>query len=165
MSNVDLSGIKTEVRGEYTLAEIEVDMETELNPDDLQPGATVLASNEGDGILEQIVSHEELSKFFTATPSATIQMPTEVVVQRTLADPALKQILQEADGKPDFDPQAEQMKIRDFLAGVTNNKMTTEESVFQGNSLRTIKFFSSTIRLFHIFKPLAPTPPLYLPAG
>ncbi|EDV30253.1 uncharacterized protein Dana_GF23040 [Drosophila ananassae] len=146
MSNADLSSIKTEVRGEYTLAEIEVDMETELNPDDLQPGATVLASNEGDGILEQIVSHEELSKFFTATPSATIQMPTEVVVQRTLADPALKQILQEADGKPDFDPQAEQMKIRDFLAGVTNNKMTTEESVFQASRANAAAISASRVK-------------------
>ncbi|XP_017104986.2 testis-specific zinc finger protein topi isoform X1 [Drosophila bipectinata] len=133
MSKADLPIIKTEVSGEYTLAEIEVDMETELNPDDLQPGATVLASNDGDGILEQIVSHEDLSKFFTTTSSGAIRMPTEVVVQRTLADPALKQILQEADGKPDFDPEAEQMKIRDFLAGVTNNKMTTEESVFQAS--------------------------------
>ncbi|KAI8044331.1 testis-specific zinc finger protein topi [Drosophila gunungcola] len=118
------------VTGEYTLAEIEVVVDTELSPDDLQPGATVLASNEGEGDLEKIVSHEELSRFFTVTPSPAIQMPTEVVVERTLADPALKQILQEADGKKGFDPQAEQLKIRDFLAGVKSSKMTTEQSVF-----------------------------------
>ncbi|KAH8383001.1 hypothetical protein KR009_006191 [Drosophila setifemur] len=133
MSNVNLSSLKTKVQGEYTLAEIEVDMEMQLTPNDLQSGATVLASNEGDGALEQIVSHEGLSQFFSTAPSSTIPMPTEVVVQRTLADPALKQILQEADGKPDFDPQAEQMKIRDFLAGVKQSKTNAKESVFQAS--------------------------------
>ncbi|XP_017005005.2 testis-specific zinc finger protein topi [Drosophila takahashii] len=125
--------MKIKVSGEYTLAEIEVDVDTQLTPEDLQPGATVLASNEGVGDLEQIVSHEELSRFFTVTPATpAIPMSTDVVVERTLADPALKQILQEADGKKGFDPQAEQLKIREFLAGVTSSKMTTEQSVFQG---------------------------------
>ncbi|XP_017057672.1 testis-specific zinc finger protein topi [Drosophila ficusphila] len=123
--------MKVKVSGEYTLAEIEVDVDTELSPEDLQSGATVLATSEGEGVLEQIVSHEGLSRFFTVTPAATIPMPTDVVVERTLADPALKQILQQADGKKGFDPQAEQLKIRDFLAGVTTTKMTTEQSVFQ----------------------------------
>ncbi|XP_016975591.2 testis-specific zinc finger protein topi [Drosophila rhopaloa] len=125
--------MKVKVSGEYTLAEIEVDVDTQLTPEDLQPGATVLASNEGEGDLEQIVSHEELSRFFSVAPSPAIQMPTDVVVERTLADPALKQILLEADGKKGFDPQAEQLKIRDFLAGVTSSKMTTEQSVFHGS--------------------------------
>ncbi|XP_016961327.1 testis-specific zinc finger protein topi [Drosophila biarmipes] len=119
--------------GEYTLAEFEVEVDTELSAEDLQPGATVLATNEADGGQEQIVSHEELSRFFTVAPGTALPMPTDVVVERTLADPALKQILQEADGKRDFDPQAEQLKIREFLAGVTSSKMTTEQSVFHGS--------------------------------
>ncbi|KAH8243957.1 hypothetical protein KR032_011760, partial [Drosophila birchii] len=119
--------------GEYTLAEIEVDMESQLTPNDLDPGATVLLSIEGEGDGERIMSHEELSRWFLVEPTPSpAPMPTDVVVQRTLEDPALKQILQEADGKPDFDPEAEQMKIRSFLAGFTHNKMTTEQSVFQG---------------------------------
>ncbi|KAH8354417.1 hypothetical protein KR084_010400 [Drosophila pseudotakahashii] len=125
--------MKINLSGEYTLAEIEVDVDNQLTPEDLQPGATVLASNEGAGGLEQIVSHEELSRFFTVAPASAIPMTTDVVVERTLADPALKQILQEADGKQGFDPQAEQLKIREFLAGVTSSKMTTEQSVFQGS--------------------------------
>ncbi|XP_020813423.1 testis-specific zinc finger protein topi [Drosophila serrata] len=118
--------------GEYTLAEIEVDMESQLTPNDLDPGATVLLSIEGEGDGERIMSHEELSRWFLVEPSSPAPMPTDVVVQRTLEDPALKQILQEADGKPDFDPEAEQMKIRSFLAGFTHNRLTTEQSVFQG---------------------------------
>ncbi|KAH8264651.1 hypothetical protein KR038_011736 [Drosophila bunnanda] len=119
--------------GEYTLAEIEVDMESQLTPNDLDPGATVLLSIEGEGDGERIMSHEELSRWFLVEPAPSpAPMPTDVVVQRTLEDPALKQILQEADGKPDFDPEAEQMKIRSFLAGFTHNRMTTEQSVFQG---------------------------------
>ncbi|XP_043656639.1 testis-specific zinc finger protein topi [Drosophila teissieri] len=125
--------MKVNVSGEYTLAEIEVELDSQLTPDDLQPGATVLATNESTGGLERIVSHEELSRFFVVAPASAIPMPTDVVVERTLADPAFKQILQEADGKKDFDPQAEQMKIRDFLAGVTSSKMTTEQSVFHGS--------------------------------
>ncbi|XP_030369483.1 testis-specific zinc finger protein topi [Scaptodrosophila lebanonensis] len=111
----------------YTVAEIEVEAETMIMPSELEVGATILVSNESDGNVERIISHEELSKYFA--PPVAMPIPTEVAVERTLADPALKQILQEAD--PDFDPEAEQMKIRDFLAGVTNNKMTTEETVFQ----------------------------------
>ncbi|XP_017035797.1 testis-specific zinc finger protein topi [Drosophila kikkawai] len=127
--------------GEYTLAEIEVDMESQLTPNDLDPGATVLLSIEGDEDGERIMSHEDLSRWFLVEPAASpAPMPTDVVVQRTLEDPALKQILQEADGKPDFDPEAEQMKIRSFLAGITHSKMTTEQSVFQGYRPNTTGF-------------------------
>ncbi|EDW42812.1 testis-specific zinc finger protein topi [Drosophila sechellia] len=129
--------MKIKVSGEYTLAEIEVELDQQLTPNDLQPGATVLATNESTGGLERIVSHEELSRFFAVGPPVALPMPTDVVVERTLADPAFKQILQEADGKKGFDPEAEQMKIRDFLAGVTNSKMTTEQSVFHGSRSNT----------------------------
>jgi len=142
--------MKINITGEYTLAEIEVEVDTELSAEDLQPGATVLASNEGNGGLEQIVSHEDLSRFFTVAPASALPMPTDVVVERTLADPALKQILQEADGKRGFDPKAEQLKIREFLAGVTNSKMTTEQSVFQGNRIRYIFNIISLILPFRI---------------
>ncbi|SPP87799.1 testis-specific zinc finger protein topi isoform X1 [Drosophila guanche] len=110
--------------GECTLAEIEVGDESQLNYSHM-PGATVLASSDQEGLVQ----------FFARPPPPIMQMSTEVMVQRTLEHPALKQILQEADGQPDFDPAAEQMKIRDFLAGVTNNKMTTEESVFQAHRM------------------------------
>ncbi|XP_017074854.2 testis-specific zinc finger protein topi [Drosophila eugracilis] len=120
--------MKVNNAGEYTLAEIEVEVDHQLNPDDLQPGATVLATNDSGGGFQQIVSHEDLSRFFTVAPGNAIPMPTDVVVERTLADPALKQILQEADGKTGFDPQAEQLKIRDFLAGVTSNKITEKSA-------------------------------------
>ncbi|KAH8294981.1 hypothetical protein KR018_004872 [Drosophila ironensis] len=149
MSKANLPGLNTVVQGEYTLAEIEVDGETQLTPDDLQPGAMVLASNDGDGVVEQIVNYEDLSKIFAVPPLEAMRMPTEVVVQRTLADPALKQILQEADGKPDFDPEAEQMKIRDFLAGVSNSKMTTEESVFQASRSNASLANSNRVKCSH----------------
>ncbi|EDX13561.1 GD18648 [Drosophila simulans] len=129
--------MKIKLSGEYTLAEIEVDLDQQLTPNELQPGATVLATNESTGGLERIVSHEELSRFFAVGPPVALPMPTDVVVERTLADPAFKQILQEADGKKGFDPEAEQMKIRDFLAGVTSSKMTTEQSVFHGSRSNT----------------------------
>ncbi|XP_022211039.2 testis-specific zinc finger protein topi [Drosophila obscura] len=123
-----------EVSGEYTLAEIEVGDESQLSFSHL-PGATLLASSEGSSHVQRIVGQEELVQFFARAPPPIMQMSTEVVLQRTLEHPALKQILQEADGQPDFDPAAEQMKIREFLAGVTNNKMTTEESVFQAQRM------------------------------
>ncbi|KAH8288469.1 hypothetical protein KR054_003190, partial [Drosophila jambulina] len=137
--------------GEYTLAEIEVNMESQMTPNELDPGATVLLSIEGDEDGERIMSHEELSKWFLVEPaSRTTPMPTDVVVQRTLEDPALKQILQEADGKPDFDPEAEQMKIRSFLAGITHSKMTTEQSVFQGAAVQSLKVSSYYLMFFFV---------------
>ncbi|XP_002054558.3 testis-specific zinc finger protein topi isoform X1 [Drosophila virilis] len=111
------------VNGEFLMAEFEFDGNLVVNSDELQPGATVLVSNETDGI----VSHEDLAKFFEM--QAGVQIPTEEAVERTLADPALKQILQEADGKVDFDPEAEQEKLREFLSGVNNKKMVAENAV------------------------------------
>ncbi|ALC46544.1 topi, partial [Drosophila busckii] len=98
--------------GEFLMAEFEFDENMVVRTDQLQQGTTVLVSNENDGI----VSHEDLSKFFEIPTG--IQMPTEEAVERTLADPTLKQILQEADGKVDFDAEAEQAKLREFLSGV-----------------------------------------------
>ncbi|EDW81257.1 uncharacterized protein Dwil_GK11965 [Drosophila willistoni] len=147
MSDLDLWNLQTgNASGEYTVAEIEVVDGEDFIADGLQLGATVLATNEGDGTLERVFATEELSKIFATTPKANVEIPTEVVVQRTLADPALKQILQE--GTAGFDPEAEQLKIRDFLAGVNKGKMTMEESVFHApragtssgaTSSRTIK--------------------------
>ncbi|XP_026846296.1 testis-specific zinc finger protein topi isoform X1 [Drosophila persimilis] len=126
------------VPGEYTLAEIEVGDKSQLHFSHL-PDATVLAPSEGNSQVKRVLGQEELVQLFTRPPPPPpiIQMSTEVVLQRTLEHPALKQILQEADGQPDFDPAAEQMKIREFLAGVTNSKMTTEESVFQAQRMST----------------------------
>ncbi|XP_068156410.1 testis-specific zinc finger protein topi [Drosophila tropicalis] len=132
MSDLDLWNLQTDnASGEYTVAEIEVEDGEDFIAEGLQLGATVLASNEGDGTVGQVFGNDELSKLFASAPKANVEIPTEVVVQRTLADPALKQILQEADGTAGFDPEAEQLKIRDFLAGVNKGKMTMEESVFQ----------------------------------
>lgn len=107
--------------GEFLMAEFELDGDLVVNSDELQPGATVLVSNETDGI----VSHEDLAKLFEVQSS--IPIPTDEAVERTLADPALKQILQEADGKVDFDPEAEQEKLREFLSGVNSKKTVPEK--------------------------------------
>ncbi|XP_017869862.1 PREDICTED: testis-specific zinc finger protein topi [Drosophila arizonae] len=108
--------------GEFLMAEFELDGDLVVNSDELQPGATVLVSNETDGI----VSHEDLAKFFEM--QSGIPIPADEAVERTLADPALKQILQKADGKVDFDPEAEQEKLREFLSGVNSKKTVPEKA-------------------------------------
>lgn len=107
--------------GEFLMAEFELDGDLVVNSDELQPGATVLVSNETDGI----VSHEDLAKFFEM--QSGIPIPADEAVERTLADPALKQILQKADGRVDFDPEAEQEKLREFLSGVNSKKTVPEK--------------------------------------
>ncbi|XP_051862485.1 testis-specific zinc finger protein topi [Drosophila albomicans] len=96
--------------GEFVMAEFECDAELLVDRScELEQGATVLVANESDGVF----NYEDLSQFFGITNG--IQMETEDAVERTLADPDLKQILQEADDKVDFDPEAEREKLRDFL--------------------------------------------------
>lgn len=105
--------------GELLMVEFECDSNEVPNIDALQVGATVLVSNEEDGI----VNYDDLTKFFDM--STARQIETEYAVERTLADPALKQILEEANDKVDFDPEAEQEKLREFLSGVTSSTATT----------------------------------------
>ncbi|KAH8381409.1 hypothetical protein KR093_004477, partial [Drosophila rubida] len=139
--------------GEFVMAEFECD--TELLVDrscELQQGATVLVANETDGV----VNFEDLSKFFDITN--VIQIEAEDAVERTLADPDLKQILQEADDKFDFDPEAEQEKLRDFLVEA-NNKMVSQKNLPIGEysmsinleiaSLKSIIKCSNCNGLFH----------------
>ncbi|KAH8407009.1 hypothetical protein KR222_003924, partial [Zaprionus bogoriensis] len=109
--------------GEYLLAEFECESNAVPNVDELQGGATVLVSNEEDGI----VNYEDLDKFFDLSTAVRIQ--TDYAVERTLADPALKQILEEANGKVDFDPEAEQEKLREFLSGANNTMGATSTPI------------------------------------
>lgn len=107
--------------------EFECDSNEVSNMDELQLGATVLVSNEEGGI----VSYEDLSKLFEKP--TTKQILINYDVERTLADPALKQILEEANDNDnvDFDPAAEQEKLREFLSGATSS---TTKSNYIDNS-------------------------------
>ncbi|KAH8310809.1 hypothetical protein KR044_003070, partial [Drosophila immigrans] len=109
--------------GEFVMAEFECDTEFVVDRScELQEGATVLVANESDGI----VNFEDLGKIFDI--ANVIQIEAEDAVERTLADPDLKQILQEAEDKVDFDPEAEQEKLRDFLVEA-NNKIVSQKSI------------------------------------
>lgn len=101
--------------GELLVVEFECDSNVVSNMEELQMGATVLVSNEEGGI----VSYEDLSTLFDKATAKQIQI--DYNVERTLADPALKQILEEANDKVDFDPEAEQEKLREFLTGATSS--------------------------------------------
>lgn len=120
--------------GELLMVEFECDSNEVPNMDVLQVGATVLVSNEEDGI----VNYDDLTKFFDM--STARQIETDYAVERTLADPALKQILEEANDKVDFDPEAEQEKLREFLSGVTSSTATTTTTATtNSNSMNNLK--------------------------
>ncbi|KAL7730407.1 hypothetical protein ACLKA6_016636 [Drosophila palustris] len=122
--------------GEFVMAEFECETELVDRSGELHEGATVLVANESDGI----VNFEDLSKFFDM--SNVIEIKAEDTVEHTLTDPALKQILQEVDGKVDFDPEAEQEKLREFLA-VANNKIASKKPL-GGSSFSQPVIASST---------------------
>lgn len=113
--------------GELLLVEFECDSNVVSNMDELELGATVLVSNEEGGI----VNYEDLSKLFEKP--TTKQILVNYNLERTLADPALKQILEEANDNDnvDFDPAAEQEKLREFLSGATSS---TTKSNYNDNS-------------------------------
>ncbi|XP_032596338.1 testis-specific zinc finger protein topi isoform X2 [Drosophila grimshawi] len=100
--------------GEFVMAEFELDDDLIVDSNGMQSGSTLLVSNESNGLL----GHEDLAKFFEL--QGGFQIPAEEVVERTLTDPALMGILHDANGQIDFDPEAEQLKLREFLSGVNN---------------------------------------------